>query len=755
MTYEKNLEIMNGLNWDLVERLEQIDDQSIVSVEINGTQIYQLTDDMGKSFYSASIVNPEHEADAMLASVNLDNKGYIVIGIPSVTFIEKLLTSTTNAAWLIIIEKDPALVKRFLREIPLLKYMKGGISHVYFVTGDQDEVQNRMRYILDTANGIYFFKPEVIRTFPTYRKDETFYNKALISSYEIIRNKCQVSGNQLHSTLKGIRQEIENLPALVKLPRLLDLKNKYKGKPIVCVASGPSLDKQLPMLKQLQGKVMILCAVSAFRVLIRNGIEPDIVSVLERGPEAIDICFNDMPIPKKTWLFVLSLVDPRLFSFWPNPVVPCFKQNTYLHAFMNQALGNMGSLVTAHSVAHLNFMLAHHLGAEPIILLGQDLAYADSGRTHSVHTHYEKEHQEKQNATEPQKVSYLNEEVYLDGYYGGKVRSKRIWHNFLTSLESMVLHIKTPVINATEGGAKIKGTTQRPFSEVFEEIKDGQFELLDSFKEDLFATIPPGEQRIYAVYEQFKQLLSEINEIIDEADNWLQTITEFELDLQNVTAENERYLLRQARSHSLYFDVLFERFFANEYLRAYFRPVYTMLHINTNPISRMKDVPRVIALFDHYKSFANIISRGGRLLVNTIEEQFQLILPATEADLADGDLSQLINDSLQSSREYIPALIDACDQLVEMIQQGNMDWVVLFGDFVSGINWINEVISGLQANRVEQVINISLMDSQALLRDCEEFLKNNDHVSFADCLGFGIKPLLESYLQELNAVAMK
>jgi hypothetical protein len=721
---------------------------------VKDTTIFKLTDDAGKEFYSASIVNPQYEAEVLLDSMNLDNKGYVVLGITSVTFIEKLLTSTTNAAWLIIIEKDVSLIKSLLCELPLLKLMKGGLSHIYFITGDLDEVKYRMRYILDTSNGIYFLKPEVIRTFPTYRKDEEYYNKALVSVYEIVRNKCQVSGNQLHSTLKGIRQEIVNLPELVKLPKLNELKNKYKGKPVVCVASGPSLDKQLPMLKQLQGKVMIICAVSSFRVLIKNGIEPDIVSVLERGPEAMDVCFNDTPIPKKTWLFVLSVVDPRLFTFWPNPVVPCFKQNTYLHYFLNEALGNMGSLVTAHSVAHMNLMLANHFGCGPIILIGQDLAYADSGRTHSVHTHYEKQHQEALSKSEPPKVSYLNEEVYVDGYYGGRVRSKRIWLNFLTSMENMVLIVQQPVINATEGGAKIKGTIQRPFSEVFEEIKDDHYESLDSFKDELYANIPDGTERIYGVYEKYKELCESIQTIIDEAETWLNSIEEFELDLQNIQADNERYVLRQARSHALYFDVLFERFFANEYMRAYFRPIYTMLHINTNPISRMTDAARVQAIFEHYKNFANIVSRGGRLLIQTIEEQFQLILPARESDGTEEDLPQLIADSLKSSREYIPSLFEACDQLVEMIEQMNPDWLILFGDFISGINWMNEVIGALQANQVEQTKNISLQKLQDLLLQSEEFLKVNDFVSLTNCLKTGIKPLLESYLKELNAVAL-
>jgi hypothetical protein len=754
MMYEKNLEIIKSFNQQVVEQLELVDDQSMDTVEVNGTQIYKLIDDSGKDFYSASIVNPQYEADVMLESINLDNKGYVVLGIPSVAFVEKLLTSTINAAWLIIIETDTRLLKRFLREISLLKYMKGDMSRIFFITGELDEIQYRIRFILDTSDGVNFYKPEVIRTFPTYRKDEMIYNEIYVSIYEYVRNKCQVSGNQLHSTLKGIRQEIENLPELVKLPRLVELKNIYSGKPIVCVASGPSLDKQLPMLKELQGKVTILCAVSAFRVLIKNGIEPDIVSVLERGPEAIDVCFNDTPIPKKTWLFVLSLVDPRLFSFWPNPVVPCFKHNTYLHSFMNQALGNMGTLVTAHSVAHMNFMLAHHFGGSPIILIGQDLAYADTGRTHSVHTHYEKQHQEKLNSDEEKKVNYLNEEVYVDGYYGGKVRSKRIWHNFLTSMENMVQYVKQPVINATEGGAKIRGAIQKPFKEVFEEIKDGTFEPLDSFKDQIMANIQASEERIYAVYEHYKALLQEINTVIDESEHWLKSIDEFEKELQNEALQNSRFLLRQARSHALYFDILFERFYTNDYMKAYFRPIYTMLHINTNAISRITDLNRVRELFEHYKSFANIISRGGRLLVKTIEEQFQLILPATEADLTNSNFSQLIEDSMQSCREYLPTLIGACDQLVEYLQQGNPDWIVMFSDFVSGINWLNEVITALQLNHVEQVKNISLPELLSLLQECESFLKANDHVSFADCIGFAMKPLFETYLSDLSAVAI-
>ena len=740
MSYKQNLEIIRDFNHELVPRIEQADDRAIEAIPVNGTTIYKLIDDSGHEFYSASIVNPQFEAEALLESVNLDNKGYVVLGIPSVAFFEQLLTATTTAAWLIIMEKDIRLVKRFLRDIKLKKYLKGGICRILFVNGDLQAAQHRLRIILESYEGLNFFKPELIRTFPTYRRDETYYNVMNVKTFEIVRYKCQMSGNQLHSTLKGIRQEIENLPELVKLPRLVELKNKYKNKPMICVASGPSLDKQLPMLKQLQGKVIILCAVSAFRVLVNNGIEPDIVSVLERGPHAMDVCFNDTPIPKKTWLFVLSVVDPRLFKFWPNPVIPCFKERNYCHQFTNDALGNMGTLITAHSVAHMNLMLAEYLGASTIIMLGQDLAYADSGRTHSVHTHYEKESQNQATADKSDKVSYLNEEVFVDGYYGGKVRSKRIWQNFLVSMERLVDIVNSKVINATEGGAKIRGTIQEPFNEWFEKLQQESYEPLDTYKAHLYADIKPSAERIHDAYGHFKRLMNDIESVIEKSENWLKA----------VDALDDDALMAQAHTHSLKFGALFNYFFKFEYLVNYFRPVMTMLHISTNPISRMTDLERVKALFLHYNNFATILARGGRILVQTIEEQFQLILPPLESELDNQEISEMIAESLQSCRDYVPVLIDACDRFRVYFEEGNPDWIVLLGDFTSGINWFQEVIAALQSHGVEQTKNIALPEVIAILKECEQHLTTSDLESFLTSILLKMKPLLESFAQELN-----
>lgn len=763
MNLQTNLKLIQYANPDLEQQLSQIDDRSLESPEVNGTHIFTLIDDTGREFYSASTVDPQYEAEELLRTVNMDNKGYVILGIPSVTLIEKLLDAKIKSASIMIIEKDLRLVKRFLQLVNLSKYFADQVSHIFFVHGDLESIKWRVNFILDSFEGFQFFKPEVVRTFPTLRVNEALYNQVYIAVYEIVRNKCMMSGNQFHSTLKGIKQELENLPEMAKLPRLKDLKDRYKNKPIICVASGPSLDKQLPYLKEMQGKALIICAVSSFRVLINNGIEPDIVSVLERTPQAMDDCFNDIPIPSKTWLFVMSMVDPRLFHFWPNVIIPCFRENSYLNWFLSEALGGVGTILTAHSVAHMNLMIAHHLGGNPIVLIGQDLAFSETGRTHSEHSHYEKFYQARQaklaaqkanpapqdEAPKVQKTNYLNERVMVDGYYGGKVPSKRLWLLFLNSFESMVKLVARPVINATEGGADIKGTVKQPFREFCETYANSVVAPPNTFAEELKANVNYSDRTLHDVFAKYKVLIEEMSAVVDEARQWLHSMNDYLESLNELTPDREKSVLRKANRVAMYFDILHQKFFSQPYMVAFFRPVNAMLHVNANPISRINSIERSKELFEHYAYFANVLISGTQLVVQTIEQQFHAMLPPIEEDMGEVDQQQLLDEAVSSCSAYIPELMKACDQLLEQLNAGQTGWFVLFGEFVNGIHWLNDIIGGLQQHQDPRVAHISLATLLDLLKQCESYLVANDLVSFADCIGFEIKSVLQSYLDEM------
>lgn len=109
------------------------------------------------------------------------------------------------------------------------------------------------------------------------------------------------------------------------------------------------------------------------------------------------------------------------------------------------------------SCAHLAVGLALHVGASPIVMVGQDLAYGEEG-THANGTVYDKK-----------PLVEEDEDLLVKGYYGGHVKTRKVWIEFKTIFENMFMTTDKLIINATEGGARIEGTTQRALEYVVKE----------------------------------------------------------------------------------------------------------------------------------------------------------------------------------------------------------------------------------------------------------------------------------------------
>jgi hypothetical protein len=264
----------------------------------------------------------------------------------------------------------------------------------------------------------------------------------------------------------------------------------------------------------------------------------------------------------------------------------------------------------------------------------------------------------------------------------------------------------------------------------------------------LYANVVGSDKQIHQAYKKFLTLFDEIRELLDDMDNFLQTMAEFGKSLKDFEPSEERYILRKARTHALYFEIILEKLRTQFYLGAYFRPVIASHMIQTNPINRITSVERIQELFSAYSNLCEVVVRGGKILIQTIEQKFNEILPPTEEDAVQ-EVDELIAETLASVEAYVPNLVQACDQLVAYLQTGNPDWKVLFGEFTNGLFWFINVVDSLQKNNVTRVADISLARLQDLLVECERYLKSRDFVSFADCIGFAIKPLLQSYQDEL------
>lgn len=629
--FNSNIRFLTEYNELLIERMKQISTDHIESVSVGDDVAFKLADEQGHEFYSSSVYDQVFEAKVFLDGVNFDNTGFILMGIGSSAIVKTILENKTEAAWFLIIEKDTALVKGFLEKVDLSPYLEGKMQRLIILSEMQQDISIILNTYINSLIGYYLLQAEFLRTFATYRRDSEYYGEVVNELVNHLRNHMTAMGNSLEDTLQGMTNELHNVPIALQSQRLSEFKDMYKDKPIICVASGPSLDKQLPLLKQIKGKALIICAESAFRVLLKNGISPDVVCILERETDCYELSVKGVDIPEDTALFGLTLMDRRIPREWNSYVVPVFKENIAHSRLMNKALGDMGSLYNGNSVAHLNYSLAHHFGGSPIVFIGQDLAYSDEGTTHSKYSFYVDDSDMDMSAQQRQQIKdslrddegFYNKTVYLDGYYGDKVRSKELWRQFQYWMEHLIKVLPTPlVINATEGGVDIKDTVKMPFKEVIEQYCTGSVMSIP----ELFAGLSPVasdfnvKEKLISMIDFFNDQLGELEQVSEFAKEVQEAVGQLQEELEGYSTGNIEFLEMKARRVLRNVEHLLKDVLKKPYLTFVYRPLISNYHVKLNPISRVSSIERLQQILMHQSYLLKRIIKGKQQVFDVYEK---------------------------------------------------------------------------------------------------------------------------------------
>ncbi|HEB8394843.1 TPA: motility associated factor glycosyltransferase family protein, partial [Campylobacter jejuni] len=293
-----------------------------------------------------------------------------------------------------------------------------------------------------------------------FHEDILGLNKKLAENF---KNSIVSHGNDPLDALQGIEQFVYNLPQMITHPSYKELLSKRKGisDTAIIVSTGPSLTKQLPLLKKYANKATIFCADSSYPILAKHGIKPDYVCMLERD-EIVAECFNNDfgEFDKDIVFIVKSVTHPHTIKYLQKNNRAFILVSTYASFIQYLKLDYFGYFNMGFSVAHMNFLLTIHLKYKNIILIGQDLAYAKDGQTHSqgfIHANLHNGDYER------------DLDKFSTTAYGGngKVQSSEIWtlfrHNFEKDIVNIKMNYHITTYNCTEGGARIEGTIEKPF----------------------------------------------------------------------------------------------------------------------------------------------------------------------------------------------------------------------------------------------------------------------------------------------------
>ncbi|ENU8262171.1 motility associated factor glycosyltransferase family protein [Campylobacter coli] len=458
--FNKNIEALNNIL--LKESLKEIKSSKFELILGKDNLDINLKDTSDNTFLYENVID---EFNSML---NTYNDKYLLY--PVLYFygfgngiLYKALLQNKNHQHIVVFEKDIEIIWIMFHILDFSHELQN--SRLMVLNTNKLEIQDYNELCSSKPffqfSRIYFLEL-MSHYYERFHEDILGLNKKLAENF---KNSIVSHGNDPLDALQGIEQFVYNLPQMITHPSYKELLSKRKGisDTAIIVSTGPSLTKQLPLLKKYANKATIFCADSSYPILAKHGIKPDYVCMLERTEITAEFFNNDFGEFDKDIVFVCAgVVHPKAIEYLKGRNRKYLITPRYLYFPIYIKLKYFDFLYNTPSVAHMSYFLSVLLNHKNIIFIGQDLAYAENGNSHP---------DDYQNSANYESQMYKH---ILTEAYGGKkeIKTHEVWIFFKQIPEAMIIKYHITTYNCTEGGARIEGTIEKPFLWACENLLD-------------------------------------------------------------------------------------------------------------------------------------------------------------------------------------------------------------------------------------------------------------------------------------------
>ncbi len=425
-----------------------------------------------------------------------------------------------NTSYILVIEKDLEIFRAAIETFDL----SGFIGHPQFklIVGlEEGDLYTSIREYLSENNRYFFLKALKFIYHPSsLRLNKDYYIRAIQLVKDAGSQQLLHFGNDPYDSLIGIENMLANLDEIISNPGINLLYNRFAGKPAIVVATGPSLNKNKHLLKGLENKALIVAADASLRVLINMGVKPHLVTSLERVMPTVKLLegFEKQEV-EDVYLAACPVVRNEMYQAYPGPRIIVYRDFDHFNW-----LGiDRGILKIQLSAGNMAFKVAEALGCDPIILIGQDLAFSRDGRSHANDTTYG----EKQ-------IKPGAHVLTVPGNDGRPIETTSTWYLFLRAYEMDVLNYSGTCINATEGGAYVTGTTIMPFEEAIDKHIQEEFYPQDTIRESLTAFTPQDvEEDLQQVMKLTADTIKDLEQIIENCRQGINSYEKYKDELES------------------------------------------------------------------------------------------------------------------------------------------------------------------------------------------------------------------------------
>ena len=469
-------------------------------------------------------------------SIDFDKGNLIVLfGFGNLYLIRQLLKDSAGNSKLLIFEPNKKVFKYILEQEDITDIITDDRVVIFLEDELNDRCDLLIRYY-SQAKWEYYAHNIQILTLSNYH----MYNDFFIDVVKNITKRClqtiSILGNSLEDNFEGLRNCYHNIHKCMESNSIEEIRGKFEGYPAIIVSAGPSLDKNIHLLKEAQDKALILTCDASWRACNKNGVRPDAIASIERVLLTYQYYYENIEFPEDLVLIGPTLLHPEMVGGFKGKEILSTKIDGGLDGWWADFFENVSYVDQGMTCAGTAFSYARIAGCNPIILIGQDLAFTGD-RIHSNLAHTEFEGENKKETLRTGKDILIVEDIY-----GNPVSTYEIYNMFRDWFEKQTeLYPELKVIDATEGGAKIRGTEISTLKEVIEKYctKELPYHMYDCLKEKKEVDKEKIVNNILKDSKDVIQLLKKTYKMADEHNHRLKRLMERNLDTMSQEKLND------------------------------------------------------------------------------------------------------------------------------------------------------------------------------------------------------------------------
>ncbi len=464
----------------------------------NGTANLQTVIN-GETQYFHSLDSPEEEAKAWFSQLNLsDIQALFVFGVGLGYYYDaaKEWLALGPDQYLIFVETDLEVLQHLFRTDRGTEMLAN--RQVWIAFSDEQGS------IMEALAAFFLLKHDICSALKLYEQtypSELHRMKSRLA-FHLQRKKGIASEYRIGGKIffSNFFRNLLLLPTSYPASSLFD---KFTGIPAIICGAGPSLAKNLEVLKTLRDRALIFAGGTAMNALNTIGLLPHFgVGIDPNTAQYTRLIMNiayELPFFYRNRMnyTALNLVQgERLFSTGSGG-------HETAHWF-EEKLGIAGKeLNEGYNVIGFSLAIAEALGCYPIILVGLDLAYSnDLPYCPGIVNH--PLHQRKDFF----RTKTIEDELVSHTDINGKPVST-LWKWIAEATwfsQFSKRHREAVIINSTEGGLGFDGVPNKPLQDVFDSILKKQYDFGAMIHGEIHnSPMPP-----YVTYEAIVELMEEL-----------------------------------------------------------------------------------------------------------------------------------------------------------------------------------------------------------------------------------------------------